>query len=259
MQITFTKMQGLGNDFVVINNLNLQFQPTPTLIRQWSDRRFGIGFDQLLLVEPTKNPQADFFYRIFNADGSEVAQCGNGARCLARFLHDEKITTKNPIYVETLAGILELKLEINNTVTVNMGTPLIEPIQTLQNHEVCILSLGNPHCVLIVENIDTAPINELGILFNNNHPHFPDGVNVGFMQIIDPTHIRLRVFERGVGETLACGSGACTAVIAGNIQKKLRSEVTVEQPGGTLSINWPHPTGPVLLTGPAVKVFSGIV
>lgn len=262
MLINFTKMQGLGNDFMVINNLNLQFQPAPTLIQQWSDRRFGIGFDQLLLVEPAKNRQADFFYRIFNADGSEVAQCGNGARCLARFLQDEKIADKNPIYVETLAGILELKLESDSNVTVNMGVPIIESTRLLkvgqQQLEVCILSLGNPHCVLITNDTTTAPVAELGVALNQ-HPHFLAGVNVGFMQILNSQQIKLRVFERGAGETLACGSGACAAVIAGCVLKQLDNKVTVEQPGGQLIIHWPNETGPVYLTGPAVSVFSGVI
>ena len=274
MQINFTKMHGLGNDFMIVDAVHQKFAPTSELIKKLANRHTGIGFDQLLLAEPTNNPQADFFYRIFNADGSEVANCGNGARCLARFLHDEKLTDKNPIVVATLAGLLELKLENDQQVTVNMGIPVLEPAkipfrseqQTItyslninqQTIEFYAISMGNPHAVIVVENVDTAPVQELGSILTK-HPAFPEGANIGFMQIIDANHIRLRVYERGAGETLACGSGTCAAVVAGNLLGKLATRVNVQQPGGKMLINWQGINKPVYLTGPAVKVFAGNV
>lgn len=272
MVINFTKMHGLGNDFMIIDGVRQQFQPTPQLIRQWADRRTGVGFDQLLLVESPHDSYSDFFYRIFNADGNEVAQCGNGARCLARFLQDEKLTNKNNIIVETNAGTLELKLENDGQITVNMGAPNFEPtripllvdqkqilyslVLDKQTIKFSALSLGNPHCIIQVEDLTHAPVRELGSLLMK-HPYFPEGVNVGFMQIINPEQIRLRVYERGTGETLACGSGACAAVIAGRIQKLLKERVAVEQPGGQSTVLWEKNDAPVFLTGPAVKVFQG--
>ncbi len=274
MLIRFTKMHGLGNDFMVVDAIRQSFQPTPELVRAWSNRRIGIGFDQLLMVAPTRHSQADFFYRIFNADGSEVANCGNGARCLAQFLHDEKLTDKNPIIVETLAGLLELKLESNNQVTVNMGRPILEPAKIpfltekqaisyslnikQTNIEFCAISMGNPHAVILVEDIDAAPVAIVGAQLTQ-HPAFPEGANIGFMQIIDAHHIRLRVYERGAQETLACGSGSCAAVVAGNLLGKLANTVNVQQPGGALFIKWEGVNNPVYLTGPAVKVFTGNV
>ncbi len=265
-------MHGLGNDFIVIDGVRQKFQPKPNLIQQWADRHTGIGFDQLLLIEASPNKKADFFYRIFNADGSEVAQCGNGARCVARFLHDEGLTRKNPITVETKSGLLELKLENDGQVTVNMGVPILEPAKIpfiaekqaviyslmLAQQEVkfSALSVGNPHCVLIVDNVDHAPVKELGALLTK-HPHFPEAVNVGFMQIINPQHIRLRVYERGVGETLACGSGACAAVVAGRLQKLLAENVKVDLPGGQLKIYWQNDKMPVYLAGSVVVAFKG--
>lgn len=272
MSIKFTKMHGLGNDFMVIDAIRQDFQPTPALVRAWSNRRTGIGFDQLLIAAPARNPQTDFFYRIFNADGSEVANCGNGARCLARFLHDEQLTNKQTIIVETLAGLLELRLEKDDQVTVNMGIPILEPAKipfkadkqqityslaiNQQTIEFCAVSMGNPHAVIMVENIDTAPVQELGSLLTN-HPVFPEGANIGFMQIIDANNIRLRVYERGAEETLACGTGASAAVVAGKLLGKLASFVNVQQTGGTMLINWDGINKALYLTGPASKVYIG--
>lgn len=257
MQLNFTKMHSLGNDFMVIDGVRQHFQPNAKLIQQWSDRRTGIGFDQLLVVEARKNKTADYFYRIFNADGGEVAQCGNGARCLAKFLRDEKLISRNDMIVETNAGLLTLKLEDDEQVTVEMGRPMIN--NTISTPEKCILFIGNPHCVFTTTDIDNAPVQEIGVKLNQQHPDFPDGVNVGFMQIINQQHIKLRVYERGVGETLACGSGACAAVIAGRVWKLLDERVTVSQPGGNAIICWSDQKSPVCLTGPAVTVFNGEV
>lgn len=273
-QINFTKMHGLGNDFMIIETIRQKFIPTPQLIREWSDRHTGIGFDQLLLIEPATNPMADFNYRIFNADGNEVSQCGNGARCIALFLQAEKLTDKNIIVVETLKGKLELKIEKDRQVTVNMGIPNFDPkkIPFLadqeqltyvinvenKNLETCVLSIGNPHCVLLVDDIKTAAVAALGSLLTK-HPAFPEAVNVEFMQVINPQEIRLRVFERGVGETQACGSGACAAVIAGRALGLLNQQVIVKQARGNLRVAWQGKNEAVFLTGPAEKVFSGVV
>jgi diaminopimelate epimerase len=257
----FTKMHSLGNDFMVIDGVRQYFQLDPELIRRWSNRRTGIGFDQLLIVEARRNnKKADYFYRIFNADGSEVAQCGNGARCLAKFLRDANFTTQNAIMrVETLAGILELKLEEDGNVTVNMGRPIIEQYpHPIEGFDAVILSLGNPHCVIQVEDIENAPVKKISESLAK-HPRFPEGVNVGFMQVINRQKIQLRVFERGVGETLACGSGACAAVVAGRILNLLDERVTVTQPGGSAIVTWAGDKSPVNLTGPAEFTFSGEV
>lgn len=270
--IEFTKMQGLGNDFVVIDAINQSISLHTEQIRFLSDRHFGIGFDQLLLVENPITPDADFKYRIFNADGSEVAQCGNGARCFARFVRDKNLTTKDEIRVDTNAGQLLLKLDADGMITVNMGIPKHKPDdiplkaqQESKFYSVIVnntergfgaVSLGNPHAVLQVHDIKTAPVNELGPLLES-HPDFPERANIGFMQVIDRSHIKLRVYERGAAETLACGSGACAAAIIGIDQNLLDHEVIVELPGGLLTINWPGRGHPVLMTGPAVSVFEG--
>lgn len=267
-------MHGLGNDFMVIDGVRQKFQPAAELVRRWADRHTGVGFDQLLLIEPPRNKETDFFYRIFNADGGEVAQCGNGARCIARFLHDEKLSSKNPLIVETLAGNLELVLEKDQQVTVNMGIPNFEPnkIPFLaaekkstyllavddKTIEFSALSIGNPHCVLQVDAVKNAPVLELGSLLSK-HPVFPQETNVSFMQIIDPTRIKLRVYERGADETLACGSGACAAVVAGRKLGLLAECVTVEQLGGELKVSWQGEAKPVYLTGPATHVFKGTI
>lgn len=274
MLIQFTKMHGLGNDFMVIDAVRQKVQPTTELIRQWADRHTGIGFDQLLLVESPHDSQTDFFYRIFNADGHEVEQCGNGARCLALFLHAEKLTDKNPIIVGTLAGNLELKLEKDQQVTVSMGVPNFEPAkipmladQLANTYKISLgkeivefyaVSLGNPHCIILVDNIEEAPVEKLGSILTS-HPNFPESVNVGFMQILSPSHIRLRVYERGAGETLSCGSGACAAAVIGNKSKLLQNEVRIDQKGGALLVTWPDHAAPVRLTGPATFVYRGSI
>lgn len=258
MKIYFTKMHGLGNDFMVIDSVRQNFRPDPKLIKQWARRHTGIGFDQLLLVEARKNKKADYFYRIFNADGSEVAQCGNGARCIAKFLHEAKLCTQNIMRVETIAGILELQLEADGQVTVDMGKPVISAQSfQWQDMQASVLSLGNPHCVFKVEQFDSMLIKEIGSALNKQHPDFPQGVNVGFIRIMDKKHIKLRVYERGVGETLACGSGACAAVVAGHSLNLLDEQVMVEQLGGDAQIQWAGSNTSVRLTGPAITVFNG--
>lgn len=270
--IRFTKMQGAGNDFMVIDGINQAIHLTVPQIQQLAHRQFGIGFDQLLLVEASDI--ADFKYRIFNADGSEVAQCGNGARCFVRFVSDQGLTTKREISVETASGIITPKLEHNGLVTVNMGAPRFVPAEipfvadtmansyTLdvggQSVQISAVSMGNPHAVQIVEDVETAPVVELGSKIEI-HPRFPQRVNAGFMQIMDAHHIKLRVFERGSGETLACGTGACAAVVAGIQLGQLQSPVKVSARGGELHIAWQGGSAPVMMTGPAVTVFKGEV
>lgn len=270
--IRFTKMQGAGNDFMVIDGINQAIHLTVEQIKMLAHRQFGIGFDQLLLVETSTI--ADFRYRIFNADGSEVAQCGNGARCFVRFVADQQLTNQREINVETASGIITPKLEDNGLVTVNMGAPRFKPDEvpfiadktadtyTLdmgdRNITVSVLSMGNPHAVQIVEDIDAAPVITLGSRIEL-HPRFPQRVNAGFMQIINTHHIKLRVFERGSGETLACGTGACAAVVAGIQLGILTSPVRVSARGGELHIAWQGDNAPVMMTGPAVTVFTGEV
>lgn len=272
MNLHFTKMQGAGNDFIVINGIEQPFQLTTQQIQYLAHRQFGIGFDQLLLVESSN--VADFKYRIFNADGSEVAQCGNGARCFVRFVVDQKLSNKSEISVETASGIITPKLEDNGLVTVNMGAPRFIPNEipfiadsasnsyTLEvaNQQVSIsaVSMGNPHAVQIVDDIETAPVVALGSQIEV-HPRFPQRVNAGFMQIIDAHNIKLRVFERGSGETLACGTGACAAVVAGIQLGQLQSPVKVSARGGELHIAWQGGNSPVMMTGPAVTVFTGTI
>ena len=270
MNLHFTKMQGAGNDFIVINGIDQPFQLTTEQIQILAHRQFGIGFDQLLLVETSK--VADFKYRIFNADGSEVAQCGNGARCFVRYVVDQKLSNTHEISVETASGIITPKLENNGLVTVNVGAPRLSPIEVpfiadaaansyvleVANQQITIsaISMGNPHAVQIVEDVETAPVVALGSQIEV-HTRFPQRVNAGFMQIIDEHHIKLRVFERGSGETLACGTGACAAVVAGIQLGKLQSPVKVSARGGELHIAWQGGNSPVMMTGPAVAVFTG--
>jgi diaminopimelate epimerase len=272
MNLHFTKMQGAGNDFIVINGINQPFQLTAQQIQNLAHRQFGIGFDQLLLVEPSKI--ADFKYRIFNADGSEVAQCGNGARCFVRFVVDQRLSNKREISVETASGIITPKLEDNGLVTVNMGAPRFIPneipfiaeaasmsyVLDVANQQVTIsaVSMGNPHAVQIVEDVEAAPVKALGSQIEI-HPRFPERVNAGFMQIIDMHNIKLRVFERGSGETLACGTGACAAVVVGIQLGQLQSPVKVSARGGELYIAWQGGSSPVMMTGPAVAVFTGSI
>ncbi|MEE9337073.1 MAG: diaminopimelate epimerase [Methylococcaceae bacterium] len=271
--ITFTKMHGLGNDFVVIDAINQSISLSPEQIRLMADRNFGIGFDQLLLVEKPVSDNADFKYRIFNADASEVAQCGNGIRCFGRFVHDKKLSDKNEIRVDTNAGQLLLTFNEDEQITVNMGVPLHSPAEipidtdqealfytlSINNTEKTLgaVSMGNPHAVLQVDNINSAPVAELGKLLEN-HPFFPERANIGFMQIMNRQSIKLRVYERGAAETLACGSGACAAVVIGIEQGLLNKEdVNVELPGGQLLINWSGRGHSVFMKGPAVSVFEG--
>ena len=271
MNINFTKMHGLGNDFMVIDGINQSIDLSAEQIRLWSDRRFGIGFDQLLLVEKPLTDQAEFLYRIYNADGGEVEQCGNGARCFARFVVDKGLTTSLVIPVETSSGLIKLKL-VADEVEVDMGAPVFRPealpfVADAQANEYVIdvdgqpvefgaVSMGNPHAVILVEDTETAAVETLGPLMES-HERFLNRVNVGFMQIVDRSHIRLRVYERGAGETLACGTGACAAVVSGIQRGWLDSEVEVSLAGGFLTISWQGDDAPVLMTGPATTVFEG--
>jgi diaminopimelate epimerase len=272
MTLKFTKMHGAGNDFVVLDGVRQSIALSPEQIRFIADRHFGIGCDQVLLVEKTHREDADFRYRIFNADGGEVEQCGNGARCFVRFVHDHKLTGKREIVVETKSGLISPRLEDDGRVTVNMGAPIFDPSQipfVSDSHEVIqplqigtevlhitAVSIGNPHAVQVVENIEAAPVTTQGPLVEH-HPRFPKRVNAGYMQVVDRTHIRLRVFERGAGETLSCGTGACAAVVAGIRRNLLDNTVNVATRGGSLSITWAGEHSPVLMTGPAITVFEG--
>ncbi|CAB1370688.1 diaminopimelate epimerase [Denitratisoma oestradiolicum] len=272
MKIPFTKMQGLGNDFVVLDAVTGSFVPNPAQVRFLADRHFGVGCDQLLVVEKPGSPEVDFRYRIFNADGGEVEQCGNGARCFARFVTDAGLTDKREIRVETRCGVIAPRLEADGQVTVDMGLPRFAPaeipfvsdsdavIQPLaaagREWMISVVSMGNPHAVQVVGAVDSAPVAEDGPLIEN-HPRFPRRVNAGFMEIVDRHAIRLRVHERGAGETLACGTGACAAVVAGIRRGLLDTPVRVSTRGGELSIAWSGPDTPVLMTGPAVTVFQG--
>ncbi len=269
-------MHGLGNDFIVIDAVSqpvsLDFLDSAT-IRRLADRHFGIGFDQLLIVEKAREG-GDFRYRIFNADGGEVEQCGNGARCFARFVRDRNLTDSNTIRVETARGIITPTIEDSGEISVNMGIPRFDPAQipfvanaraatyslnvSDSKIEISAVSMGNPHAVQIVPDVDKAPVESEGPIIES-HPFFPEKVNAGFMQIIDRTHIRLRVFERGTGETLACGTGACAAVVSGIIRGALDSEVQVAMRGGNLRIHWEGENQPVWMTGPAVTVFEGTI
>ncbi len=265
-------MHGLGNDFVVIDATTKKISLSPGKIRRLSNRNFGIGYDQLLIVEPPVSQTADFKYRIFNADGSEVFQCGNGARCFARFVHDKKLSNNNEITVDTGAGQLLLKLNKNGLITVNMGVPRHSPKEIPLQAEkemrfysinvngieraVGAVSMGNPHAVMQVNDIKSAPVTELGAALEQ-HPFFPERANISFMQIIDRQHIKLRVYERGAAETLACGSGACAAVVIGIERNLLDNDVNVSLLGGDLSISWQGRGQVVLMTGPAVSVFEG--
>ena len=272
MKFPFTKMQGAGNDFVVFDGVSRRVDLAPAQLRAIADRHFGVGCDQILLVEASTRPDADFRYRIFNADGGEVQQCGNGARCFARFVRDQGLTSEREIRVETAAGIIVPKLEADGRVTVDMGPPRFDPadipfeaperqptykLQVAGRElELSVLSMGNPHAVWMVEDVETAPVAEIGPLIEQ-HPRFPERVNAGFMQIVGRNEIRLRVFERGSGETLACGTGACAAAVAGMTRGLLDAAVTVHTRGGDLSIRWAGEGRSVFMTGPAVSVFHG--
>lgn len=274
MYIRFTKMHGLGNDFMVVDLISQRAHLHPDQIKRLADRHFGVGFDQLLLIEPPGRPDVDFRYRIFNADGSEVEQCGNGARCFARFVCDNKLTPKSRIKVETKKGIIELIVQPNGQVTVDMGAPRLEPADIPfqaesrasvypievdgKTYEISAVSMGNPHGVLLTPDVNRAPVQALGRKLET-HPRFPERANIGFMQVVNPRLIKLRVFERGVGETLACGTGACAAVVAGRLRGLLEEQVEVRLPGGNLQIQWPGEGQSVMMTGPATRVFEGEV
>jgi len=304
MNLKFTKMHGAGNDFVVLDGVRQKIELSPEQLRLLADRHFGVGCDQILLVERARRADADFRYRIFNADGGEVEQCGNGARCFVRFVYDQKLTHKREIVVETMGGLIRPRLEDDGRVTVDMGAPIFDaalipfdgdsgavcvPLEVVamtrcceasgagmaashplpqsagssnvsrdvgETLEISVLSMGNPHAVQVVEDVERAPVEKLGPLIEH-HPRFPKRVNAGFMQIMDRRHIRLRVYERGAGETLSCGTGACAAVVAGIRRSLLDSPVSVATRGGLLTIAWGGEGAPVLLTGPAITVFEG--
>ncbi len=281
--IKFTKMHGLGNDFMIIETMTQAANVTPALIKTWSNRKTGIGFDQLLLLAPFEKGDAEFSYRIYNADGNEVEQCGNGARCIAHFLFDKGFVKQPTVKVNCLAGDLQLSIKDESLVTVNMGPPRfsLEDIPFMINGDIknsprlhnveknigtivfsdrentfVTLSMGNPHCVLTVSDLESAPVQTLGAQLNQ-HPQFPEGVNVGFMQVINKQHIKLRVYERGAGETAACGSGACAAAVAGQLLDLLSPEITVQLGNGDLFIEWQGDGEPVYMTGPTATVFEG--
>ena len=280
MKLRFTKMHGAGNDFIVLDATQAPLPLSEAQYRFLADRRFGIGADQILIVEPgNKDNGTDFTYRIINADGGEVEQCGNGARCFARYVHDAGLTGKSRIRVQTMKAIIEPTLQADGRVTVDMGPPFLVPADVpfdgsglspevvngcelwpieLANHpvNVAVVSMGNPHAVLRVDDVDHAPVDELGPQIEG-HARFPRRVNAGFMEVVNRGHIKLRVFERGSGETLACGSGACAAVVAGIRLGWLDATVDVDMRGGRLTISWAGPGQSVMMTGPAVKVFDG--
>ena len=281
MKLKFTKMHGAGNDFVVIDAIS---QPVNLTADQWrglADRRFGVGADQILVVEKPGSSDVDFRYRIFNSDGGEVEQCGNGARAFVKFVVDKGLTDRRDIRVETMSGIIAPKLEDDGRITVNMGAPALDvqaipfdaaglpatrehlavvwPLEVSgQTRQVVVVSMGNPHAVQVVADVDVAPVASEGPILER-HPRFPRRVNAGFMQIVDRHQVRLRVFERGAGETLSCGTGACAAVVSGILRGLLDSPVAVATRGGELSIAWEGGNSPVLLTGPAVSVFEGSI
>jgi diaminopimelate epimerase len=283
MKLKFTKMHGAGNDFIVIDAINQPIDFGPDQWRRLADRRFGIGADQILIVERPTAADSDFRYRIFNSDGGEVEQCGNGSRAFVRFVSDKGLTDKRSIRVETMAGIIQPQLEDDGSVTVDMGAPVLEPVRvpfdstgltgvpqgrdtlwpitvSLDGAEHTVLvstvSMGNPHAVQVVDDVDTAPVLETGPQIER-HPRFPKRVNAGYLQILDRGHVKLRVFERGAGETLACGTGACAAVVAGIRRGLLDAAVQVQARGGRLTIRWEGEGQPVYMSGPAQTVFEG--
>ena len=277
MRLKFTKMQGAGNDFVVLDGVSRRVDVTPQLARRLADRHFGVGCDQILLVERPERSDADFRYRIWNADGGEVEQCGNGARCFVRFVRQKGLTRRTEIRVETLSGVISPRLEPDGQVTVDMGAPIFDPERVpfdarglkpdqgdhrwtldVAGHgvRVAVLSMGNPHAVQTVADVNLAPVAAEGPLIER-HVRFPQRANAGYMQVLDRGHIRLRVWERGAGETLACGTGACAAVAAGICEGLLDEKVRVATRGGELTISWAGGENPVWMTGPAVAVFEG--
>jgi diaminopimelate epimerase len=264
MKLSFTKMEGAGNDFVVIDFTDKTFELKKEQLQRLADRHFGVGCDQVLVVERATKPEVDFRYRIFNADGGEVEQCGNGARCFVKFVHARGLTAKREIRVETLSGVIVPRLEDDGEVSVNMGPPIVElPLlekitvngETL---ELTILSMGNPHAVQVVADVAAAPVTTRGPALEH-HPRFPNRVNAGYMQLRDRRRIALRVWERGAGETLACGTGACAAVVSGILRGLLDSPVAVEARGGTLTVSWAGGDNAVWMKGPAKSVFEGMI
>ena len=271
MPVKFTKMHGLGNDFVLIDAVKQNIKVTPKLAKRLANRNLGIGCDQVLVLEPPSTKNVDFDYRIFNADGTEVEQCGNGARCLGRYIFDQRLSGKRSLLLKTKNRVMEIQSKPQKLISVNMLAPIFEPtkipfqaerpetvysLEADEIHLVSVLSMGNPHAVIQVADINTAPVKEVGQRLQK-HQRFPESVNVGFMQIIDRQRIKLRVFERGVGETQACGSGACAAAVAAIQQKLVDHRISVELQGGELTIEWGGDSQPVLMTGPAVTVFHG--
>ena len=272
MLLRFTKMHGLGNDFMVVDLISQRVHLSPEQIRYLGNRNTGVGFDQLLLVETPQSPDVDFRYRIFNSNGTEVEHCGNGARCFAKFVHDQRLTGKRDISVQTSNGRIMLKMRDDHAVEVDMGEPVLQPDQvpfeaTTQapsysleqdghNYTLGVVSMGNPHAVLVVDDVASAPVFELGSKLEQ-HPRFPNKANIGFMQIIDRNTIKLRVFERGVGETKACGTGACAAVVVGQQQGLLDTNVTTQLTGGNLAIQWQGPGHHLFMDAPATHVYEG--
>ena len=285
MKLHFTKMHGAGNDFIVIDAIHQEIDFTPAQWQRLADRRFGIGADQILVVEKPRLPGCDFRYRIYNNDGGEVEQCGNGARAFVKFVSEKGLSSKASIRVETMAGIIAPRLELDGSITVDMGAPVLEPALVpfdtaglagvaegsdtlwpldlaLPGHSspvlVSVVSMGNPHAVQVVDDVDAQDLEQSGPLIEH-HPRFPRRVNAGYLQIVDRHHVKLRVYERGAGETLACGTGACAAAVAGILRGRLDSPVRISARGGELSIAWQGPGQPVLMTGPAVTVFEGVI
>ena len=274
MALHFTKMHGLGNDFMVLDLVRQQVTLTTTQVCAWSNRKLGIGFDQLLIVERTQKPGCDFAYRIYNADGDEVEHCGNGARCVTRFIVDKGLSAKREFTFEMARGTIATRIEDDGLITVDMRPPLLTPAEIPFNaaaqavtypltvdgstHDISAVSMGNPHCVMVVDDVEAFPVLTLGPKIER-HAAFPQRVNAGFMQIINRGEIRLRVYERGAGETLACGTGACAAVVAGRLRGLLDENVLVHTHGGDMRISWAGDTAPVWKTGPAVTVFEGSV
>jgi len=274
MVVKFTKMQGSGNDFMVVDSISQHVHLRPEQIKRLAHRNFGIGFDQLLLVEPPSQPDIDFKYRIYNADGSEAEQCGNGARCFAKFVRDNRLTNKNQIKVETKRGTIELSINKDGLISVDMGVPKLEPEQipmlaesyqlsysvSLSGHtvELSALSMGNPHAVVLVDDVDKAPVVSLGRQLEY-HPVFPERANIGFLQISQRNFARLRVWERGVGETLACGTGACAAMVVGRLHGLLDRQTEIKLRGGNLKLRWDGEGQSVMMTGPANRIFEGQV
>ena len=272
MLLRFTKMHGLGNDFMVVDLISQRVHLSSEQIRYLGNRNTGVGFDQLLLVETPQSPDVDFRYRIFNSNGTEVENCGNGARCFAKFVHDQRLTGKRDILVQTSNRRIMLKMRDDHAVEVDMGEPVLQPDQvpfkaTTQapsysleqdghNYTLGVVSMGNPHAVLVVDDVASAPVFELGSKLEQ-HPRFPNKANIGFMQIIDRNTIKLRVFERGVGETKACGTGACAAVVVGQQQGLLDTNVTTQLTGGNLAIQWQGPGHHLFMDGPATHVYEG--